>query len=129
MSGRCRKGQILRSGYMRGRTLVKPACIKDLGKKGKTKKSEKVLPKLQPGKLSGHGYSLDKKAELRRRALMRASRDPKKGVVTHDKMLKTLRRVVVLKNYTKKSQPQNAKKYSADAKWMQKEYKKASKVL
>jgi hypothetical protein len=129
---RCKKGLILRKGYTRTtrsgkRIRVKPTCVKDTGKRGRTKETEKVLPKLRPGKLSKFGYTLDKRADLRRRALMKASKSPRTKKPSKAKMLKTLRRVNVLKNYTKTSQPSNYKKYHADSKWLSKKYKQMPK--
>src|SRR5438128_1687771 len=93
----CRSGYITRSGYMRkahsrssykrsdgtkvrgsyvSRTKVGKACTPDKGKKGKTSKSRRILPK--PGKeisLSRYGYSTDKSSVLRHNALRSATKD------------------------------------------------------
>lgn len=116
----CKRGQIRRKGYIKkDGTKVKSTCIRDLGKPGKGKKT---LPKLKPGELSKHGYSLSKPMKERRRALMKASK--RSGKVSKKKMLSNARRLVVLKNYTQRSNPSAHKKYASDSKWLLNEYKK-----
>jgi hypothetical protein len=121
----CKRGYIRRKSYIRkDGTKVKSTCIKDLGKPGRTPKREKVLPKLKPGKLSKFGYETKKPAKDRRRALMKASKNPKTKKLSKKKMLSNSRRLVVLKNYTKRSNPSAYKKYNADANWLLKKYKR-----
>ena len=82
----------------------------------------KTLPVLIPNKLRRHGYSLEKSALARHRALIKASTYGKK--LSKKKMLSTRRRLIVLGNYTSESQPANARKYRADEKWLKKKYDK-----
>ena len=99
---------------------VKSTMIKDTGKKGRTPKNKRVLPKLEPGKLSGYGYSTRKTKKERQKALMKASKVS--GKLSKDKMLQTMRRLTVLKNYTRTSQPSNYRKYNVDGKWLREKY-------
>jgi hypothetical protein len=119
--------KILRKAYSykkNGKTIyVKAARVKDVGKPGKTKPSEKVLPKLKHGKLSMYGYSTKKNELSRHRALMRAIR-AKMGKVTKEKYRKVMRRVNVLATYTTRSQPKNSKIYKSDFRWLQNNYTK-----
>ena len=52
--GSCPAGKVRRKPYTRSDgTRVKPSCVVDQGKRGKTPKSEQVLPKPKAGKLMG----------------------------------------------------------------------------
>jgi hypothetical protein len=117
---------IKRKGYTYVRNgkkvKVKSTMIKDMGKPGKTPKSERVLPKLKPGKLSKYGYETNLTNIKRKKALINASKYNKK--ISKKKMLKTMRRLNVLKTYTKKSQPKNSFIYDKDYKWLRTKYKK-----
>jgi hypothetical protein len=122
----CKRGYIRRKAYTRrDGTKVKSTCIKDLGKPGRTRKRDRVLPKLKPGELSKFGYETKKPSKDRRRALLRASKNPRTKKLSAKKMLANSRRLVVLKNYTKRSNPNAYKKYNADSNWLLKEYKKS----
>lgn len=71
----CPSGKIRRSAYLtKNGTYVKSTCVKDMGKSGKTKKYDKVLPKPKPGMLAQFGYVdvKNKKAPVRRLALTKS---------------------------------------------------------
>ena len=77
---------------------------------------------LKKGVLTKHGYSLDKNATCRRRALMRASKIG--GKLSKPKLNAVRKRMTILKTFTKNTQPKNSQKYSSDAKWLSNVYKK-----
>jgi hypothetical protein len=114
-----RKSYRRRDGTVVKGTMVSKHKRKDVGLPGK---GPKILPKLKPGKLGKHGYSLAKAATARRRALIKSSKIGTKE--SKKKMLQTRRRLTILKNYTKRSQPSNYRKYNADEKWLSKRYSK-----
>jgi hypothetical protein len=74
-------------------------------------KRKRVLPKLKKGTLKG--YSLKSKASTRRRVIAR--------MMKHKGGLKTLRHLVVLRSYNKRSK--YYKKLNADVKYAQKIYR------
>lgn len=90
----------------------------DTGRRGRTPPSQRVLPKLEAGKLPGYHPS-SQNLEERRKALDKLTRG-----ASADKVLKLARRVQVLANYTSRSQPRNAGKYRSDAKYLFKLYHK-----
>lgn len=72
----------------------------------------KPLPELKKGELPG--YHLKDPMKKRRNVLVKLSKnDP-------DKMLKVKKRLTVLRTYTKKSQPDNSKKYKKDEMFLKK---------
>ena len=135
---KCPKGEIKKDSYVRkgyyrkpytrsdgirvkgsyiSRTKVPSTCVPDKGKKGKTSKKDKVLPK--PGKklsLSRFGYSTDKSTKVRQEALTKASKHPKYNP------LEVLRRLNLIRNY--QSEEDNKKIMSKDVEFMSKYYKK-----
>jgi hypothetical protein len=121
----CPKGMILRSAYIRKNgTFVKATCVPDKGKKGKTPISKKVLPIPIPGNLGKYGYYNIKKtlAKYRREAL-------KKGVIAEG-YATIIRRLNLLANYNKNSNPELYTKMKSDIKWIQEnlyDYSLASK--
>lgn len=132
---KCKKGYILREGYVRkghvrkgstkgkrkgsyvDKTKVPPSCVPDKGKKGKTKKKDKILPKLdEKVSLSAFGYSIHKSDASRQLALRKASDAPKSNP------LKVLRRLNLIRNY---QADENAKKImSEDVEYMKEQYAK-----
>lgn len=111
----CPKGKIRRKSYTRqDGTYVRSTCVPDKGKPGKTRASNKVLPKPIPGELSKYGYSNIKNtlAGKRRKALTRAVKDA--GYAT------IVRRVNLIANYNKLSNPRVHKIMRSDITWMQK---------
>jgi len=90
--------------------------IKDVGKKGKTPTSKKVLPVLKKGELSKHGYAANKSDLGRHRALSKAIGN------SSDKAHKVIKRLTVIATYTKNTQPGNYKKYKKDAQWVHEKY-------
>ncbi len=89
-----RRGSTKVKGSYVDRTHVPSACVKDMGKPGKTPKSKRVLPR--PGEklhLSKYGYATHKAPSERHAALMKAAE--KSG----EPMLTVLRRLNLLANY------------------------------
>jgi len=120
----CSKGEIVRDGYKRKAytrsdgvrvraTYVPASCVPDKGKPGKTPKSKKVLPKPVKGNLSKYGYSDVKNtsAAIRHAALKRAVKDA--GYAT------IVRRVNLVANYNKFSNPRVHDIMRRDIRWMQ----------
>lgn len=114
----CPKGKIrvashkrTRPGGKRKSIVVKSKCVPDKGKPGRTPKSQRVLPKLTPGKLGKFGYSNVKKtsAKERRKALERA--------VKSDGYAPIIRRLNVIRTYNKNAPIFEI--YDSDLKWMQ----------
>lgn len=109
----CPKGKIRRVAYTTRRgTRVKSTCVPDKGKPGRTPPHLRVLPKPTPGVLGKYGYSGVKQlsAAQRHAALRRSIR--KEGY------MKTMRRVNLIANYTKLSDPAAHRIYRADVNWM-----------
>ena len=116
----CPRGMIRRKSYSRRsrsgkRTRVKSACIRDLGKPGRGPK----LWTVKKGVLGKYGYKLDKPAITRRNALKRAVKGESYATV--------IRQLNAVRNYTKLSQPQNSKKYTADMKYLQRTMRSRSR--
>lgn len=120
---RCPKGQIIRKGYWRKgytksngtyvkRVYIKPSCVPDKGKPGKTPASKKVLPKPRKNALGKYGYTLSKLAGDRRVALRKA--------VDTESYATIIRRINLIANYTKNSDPKSHRKYRLDIAWIQK---------
>ena len=122
---KCPKGKILRSAYKRkaytradGTRVkavhVKAGCVPDKGKPGKTPAKAKVLPKPTPGALSKYGYYNVKRtlAAARHKELTKAVKDA--GYAT------IIRRVNLVANYNKLSDPRTHKVMRSDIAWMQK---------
>lgn len=116
----CPRGMIRRKSYSRRsrsgkRTRVKSACIRDLGKPGRGPK----LWTVKKGVLGKYGYKLEKPAVTRRNALKRAVKGESYATV--------IRQLNAVRNYTKLSQPQNSKKYTADMKYLQRTMRSKSR--
>lgn len=122
----CPRGEILRKGYVRKAykrsdgTVVKSkriaaTCVPDKGKPGKTPNSKKVLPKPKQGGLSKYGYSNIKTAGAvkRRAALTIAVKDLGYAPV--------VRRLNLISNYNKNSDPFAHRLLRSDMAWMKKE--------
>ena len=109
---RCSPGTIRRKAYTtKNGVYVKSACVKDMGKPGKTAKKDRVLPQLKPGKLSSYGYSTFVGVRKRHSAL--------KDAIQDDGYLKILRRLVAISNYNKRSAPEAHAIMRKDIEWMQ----------
>lgn len=118
MVASCPQGKIRRRAYTRkDGTYIKSTCVIDKGKPGKTPKNKRVLPKPTPGSLGKYGYHDVKHtpAEIRRKALTKAVKDA--GYAT------IIRRVNLIANYSKTSDPQLYKRMRSDIAWMQKNLK------
>lgn len=80
-AGYIKKGYIRKDGTKVKGSLVKPVCIKDLGKTGKGPKTLPPIPKKDVGMLSGLGYKLKESAEKRDKSLKKAVKKYGKGKV------------------------------------------------
>lgn len=130
----CKKGEIVRSGYIKKkhsrksysrkdgskvksasikRTEVPPTCIKDLGTKGKGYKIPTVLEK---GVLQKYGYDRIDTLNVQQRhsALSRA--------VKHIPPLSLYRKLVILGTLNKNKDPELAKKFRKDADWVKQNF-------
>jgi hypothetical protein len=86
-----------------------------MGKRGKTPKAERVLPKLSPGRLSRYGYSTFKPAKTRHEALHDAIRAEGYNSI--------VRRLVAVSNYNKRTAPDAHAIMRSDIKWAQEQMK------
>jgi hypothetical protein len=107
-NGICKKGEILRTGYVK----VKPTCIKDQGKPGKGPKLI-VIPKEDIGLLEKYNYTLKNNYEERIKSLKKANKELSK--------LKVLRYINALRTL-QKSNEKYYNKLDRDMKWLQKNY-------
>lgn len=122
-----RKGSVVKGYTRKDGVYVKGSkrsstCIPDKGVKGKTSKSSKVLPKLKKGGLAKYGLKdlEDMTVADRMKGYERAVK--KEGYAS------IVRRLNVLANYTKKSNPKFSKLVKADmARIKKKFYNKYSK--
>ena len=112
-NGTCKKGEILRTGYItKNNVKVKPTCIKDQGKPGKGPKLI-VIPKEDIGLLDKYNYTLKNNYEERIKSLKKANKELSK--------LKVLRYINALRTL-QKSNEKYYNKLDRDMKWLQKNY-------
>lgn len=121
----CSKGEILRKGYVRKAytrsdgTFVKSkriaaVCVPDKGKPGKTKASEKVLPKPKKGGLGKYGYhNIKTTGTAKRRAALTSA-------VKDEGYAPIVRRLNLIANYNKNSDPRVHALMRSDMAWMKK---------
>ena len=110
--GGCKPGDVRRKGYTRSDgTRVKASCVVDQGKRGKTPKSERVLPKPKAGKLMGWKTKL---SAAERHAILRqvARKHGCKDAVLD---------LNLLANYTKRTSPKTHRTARADMAWLRKQ--------
>ncbi len=115
MPAKCPPGKIRRKAYTRKDGVhVKSTCVPDKGKPGKTPASRKVLPVPVKGNLTKYGYFKVKNttAKVRRAALLKGVKDA--GYAT------IIRRVNLVANYNKRSDPKVHQIMRNDIAWMQK---------
>lgn len=85
---KCKPGEIVRDGYVRKaykrkdgstvkRTVVKPSCVKDVGRAGKGKREIQKKYKLRKGALRALGYEVKDTESKRRAALLKAVKSGK----------------------------------------------------
>lgn len=122
----CPRSEILRKGYVRkaytkaNGTVVKSkrvaaTCVPDKGKPGKTPNSKKVLPKPKKGGLGKYGYSNIKTAgAVKRRAAL-------KKAVQDEGYAPVVRRLNLISNYNKNSDPFAHRLIRSDMAWMKKD--------
>ena len=104
MTKTCKSGYILRKGYTRKTgTRVRPACIADLGARGK---GPRRIGTLKKGKLAQFGYSARKSARARHAALNAAVK--KYGP------LSVYRKLNAVAVYTKRTAPSASKVFLQD---------------
>ena len=87
--------------------LVKPRCIKNLGKPGKGPQQFGALKK---GELAKYGYSFRRKTEPRRAAL--------KEAVKHYGLLGVYRKLDAVAKLTKRINPRASEVFTADREWV-----------
>ncbi len=113
MPAKCSRGKIRRKAYTRkDGTYVKSTCVPDKGKPGKTPARKKVLPVPVKGNLTKFGYFDVKNttAKVRRAALLKAVKAA--GYAT------IVRRVNLVANYNKLSDPKVHRIMRSDMAWM-----------
>lgn len=124
IKSKCPKGKIYVRGYKtkgsrkRASHRVKGHCVTDKGMPGKTPKGKKILPRLRKGEFGSYST---KKAHPKRMAIL-------KRLISHLSYASVLKRLVLLRTYTRRSDPKSAKKYSADIRALQKFHKKHMKA-
>jgi len=97
-----RKGKkIHRKGYFK----------KDVGAFGR---GPKVIPPLEEGELTKHGFSINASASARRRALTKS--------VKEDSYRTTLSRIIALQVLFKRTNPTYSKRMESDRKWLVKRF-------
>lgn len=108
----CPAGKIRRKGYTTRRGVRVPStCVEDVGKKGKTPKAKRVLPRPKAGKLEG--WKEDLPAAERHKALRKVAK--KHGC--KDAVLD----LNLLANFTKRTSPKTHRKARADMAWLRKQ--------
>ena len=127
----CPEGMIERVGYKAVRSdnkkvyRVKPTCIQDVGKPGKTPSSEKIMSS-DDLDLSIYGYEdlIKLKATDRRNALKKAMEDisSMESKTIHQAAVKVMRRLNYLFVLTRNSQITLSKKLEADRNWIGRTY-------
>jgi len=106
----CPRGYILRSGYTtKNNVVVRPTCVKDMGKKGK---GPKLIPKLKKGLLTKYGYSSKETTQKRHSALKKAAKEYGAG-----NLVQKLNSIYVLNRGTN---PKVAATFNKDKKWVMK---------
>lgn len=120
----CKRGYVKRRGYTTKKgTRVKSSCVpaKGLAKKTGGKKHGKRLGvKLRRGELKAFGYSLQKGAEKRHKALARAIKEY--GATSVERKIVFLR--TLRKNAVSEDQKRQHARLNVDVKWIQKKYMK-----
>ena len=127
----CPEGMIKRVGYKATRSdtnttyKVKPTCIKDVGRPGKTPAAKRIVSD-DEFDLSAYGYSnlADMKAEQRHSALRKAIKgaSSSEGKDEHDAAVKVMRRLNYLYVLTKNTQPTLNKLLERDRNWIGRTY-------
>ena len=112
---KCRKGQIVREGYILTRktgvkTKVAPGCIKATGLSKKRGKKGKQLFVLEKGSLTQYGYHANLEEKERHMALKRAV-----GIIKPLSVYRKLNAIYVL---NKNRNPKMAILYKGDAEWV-----------
>lgn len=104
---------------------VPSSCVKDVGKPGKTPKSQRITG-FKDFDLGTYGYKNlnEKKADERREALKKAivGVSTKMNVNQHEASVKVLREVNLLAIYSRNTNPTLAKKLEGDKEWIMKTY-------
>lgn len=120
---KCGPGQIVRDGYVRkayskkgkriSKTIVKPVCIKDLGKPGK---GPALIGPMKHGTLGKYGYVdiVHKSADTRHKAL-------KKAVSAYG-WLSVFRKLNAVAVLTKTTNPRLSRTFHADRDWVKRNY-------
>jgi hypothetical protein len=128
---RCPEGMIERAGYTAVRSAtkkaykVKPVCVHDTGKPGKTPMSQRIQTS-DDIDLSVYGYTnlADMKADDRHSVLDKAIRgvSSSEGKDEHDAAVKVMRRLNYLFVLTRNAQPTLSKILERDRNWIGRKY-------
>lgn len=127
----CPEGKIERVGYKATRTStgksykVKPACVRDVGKPGKTPSSKRIVTDDELD-LSIYGYSniADMNADARHKVLSAAIRgiSSSSKKTEHDAAVKVMRRLNYLFVLTRNTQVTLSKILERDRNWIGRTY-------
>ncbi len=127
----CPEGRIKRVGYKATRTstnttyAVKPTCVKDVGKPGKTPVAQRIVSNDQFD-LAMYGYTnvADMKADSRHNALRKAMKgiSSSEGKDDHDAAVKVMRRLNYLSILTRNTQSTLSKILERDRNWIGRTY-------
>lgn len=128
---KCPEGMIERVGYKAVRSAtnkaykVKPACVPDTGKPGKTPPEQRISS-TDEFDMSAYGYTnlAIMKADDRHNALRKAIKGvtSSEGKDEHDAAVKVMRRLNYLFVLTRNSQPTLSKKLETDRNWVGRTY-------
>jgi hypothetical protein len=86
----------------------------DLGAPGRTPLSRQVIPPLEEGELTKHGFSMSKSTTSRRKALAKS--------VKEDGYRTTLGRIIALQVFFKRTNPTYSRRMESDRKWLVKKF-------
>jgi len=120
----CPPGEVTRHAYStKNGRYVKSTCIPDVGKPGKTPKSQRIPILSQDLELKQYGYKTSDRAEVRQVALKKAinSIASEKGITTREAAVKVLRHLNALAILNKNTNPYKSEhKFSPDRDWISK---------
>lgn len=124
----CPSGKIMREGYTATRAStgksykVKKACVKDVGKPGKTPASQRIKASADTDSLEEYGYvnlpsiGAKQRQSILDKAINSISR--KKSLSKHDAAVKVMRHLNLLYVYTKNTNEEVNKILKSDRDWV-----------
>ena len=131
----CPPGTIARRAHKRGGKLVPRTCVPDplAGKRRRGElgpgrapkglldsKGNRIVIKVEPGRLAKHGYGLDLSDRKRREALRKAVRSEGR-----ESWLSIFRRLVLLSTWNKRKSPERSARARSDAEYLKAKYRPA----